>query len=152
MKKAISNFAISFILLIAGANISFAQTDNNIQITSQPQDASVTTKDRRGNPSAKNISATFNVVATGQNLTYQWQYSLDRGVTWSNVSAATLSSLKVNNIVNADDSTQYRVIVTGVGNSATSDVATLKVDESIKIGGLPITIPGSQTQQPRTGR
>jgi hypothetical protein len=27
MKKAISNFAISFILLIAGTNISFAQTD-----------------------------------------------------------------------------------------------------------------------------
>lgn len=27
MKKAISNFAISFVLLVAGANISFAQTD-----------------------------------------------------------------------------------------------------------------------------
>ncbi|RNI33471.1 hypothetical protein EFY79_18680 [Hanamia caeni] len=92
-------------------------------------------------------------MATGQNLTYQWQNSLDRGVIWSNVPAATLSSLTVNNIVSADDSIQYRVIVTGVHNSATSDVATLKVDESIKIGDLPITIPDSQIQQPRrTGR
>ncbi|RNI33472.1 hypothetical protein EFY79_18685 [Hanamia caeni] len=59
MKKAISNFAISFILLIAGTNISFAQTDSSVQITSQPQDASVTTKDRRGNPSTKNIQHYF---------------------------------------------------------------------------------------------
>ena len=52
-------------------------TVNSLSITKQPENVSVAPKK----------TATFAVEADGNNLTYQWQYSIDNGSTWKNCSS-----------------------------------------------------------------
>lgn len=65
-------------------------------------------------------SVTFTVVATGAALTYQWQRN---GV---NIAGAT-SAGRTFNAVAGDNNAQYRVIVSNLGGSITSNAATLTV-------------------------
>jgi len=71
----------------------------------------------------------FEVEATGNSLTYQWQYLNAGTSTWrdSGMSGADTDTLSVT-ITEARDGQQYRCVVTdGDGNSVTSDAATLTV-------------------------
>lgn len=76
-------------------------------------------------------TATFTVVATvtqGATLTYQWGVSADEGVTWSALVGETTDTLALTGLTQADDGTQYRVIVSATGATpVTSDVVTLTV-------------------------
>ncbi len=74
--------------------------------------------------------AIFNVEATGENLTYQWQYSNDGGKTWSNSGAAeaTTSTLPVQ-LKAYRNGQQYRCIVTNEFGSVVSAVAQLNITE-----------------------
>lgn len=76
-------------------------------------------------------TATFNVVATAGSgsLSYQWEV-LPSGGSWGNVSGgsgATTASYTTPTLSSADDSAQYRVIVTDSNGSTTSNAATLTV-------------------------
>lgn len=73
-------------------------------------------------------TATFTVVATGANLTYQWQVSTDCGATWSNV--GTNSSAYTTPATDSSyDQNRYRVIVSGsCGGSKTSNEVVLSVN------------------------
>lgn len=103
-------------------------------ITTQPSNATVCT----------GIAGTFSLVATGGNLTYQWQVNAGSG--WTNLSDAgiyygtTTSVLRFSNAVNVSYSTyQYRCVVSGACTPAvTSNTATLTVNAAVNILTQPI--------------
>ena len=70
---------------------------------------------------AKGENKTFTVVATGPNLTYQWQRN---GL---NISTATGPTYTMTNVQVVENGAQFRVVVTNGFGSATSAAATLTV-------------------------
>ena len=72
--------------------------------------------------------AIFNVVAAGSGtLTYQWQQSIDSGTTWSPIAGKTGTSLTLNGVTASMNGYRYRVAVTGICGSVTSNAAVLTV-------------------------
>ena len=67
-------------------------------------------------------TATFNVVATGTALSYQWK----KGST--NISGATSASYTTPATTATDDGSQFEVVVSNSGGSVTSNAATLSVN------------------------
>ena len=101
-------------------------------ITGQPQD--VTTEDGK--------TATFTVVATGDDLTYQWQKNVNG--TWTNLSGETAATLSIPAATLADDGSVYRCVVKDAisdkqpgGYTLTSESATLTVVAAPAITGDP---------------
>ena len=91
---------------------------NEFLITTQPKDQTATVGE----------NVVFTVEATGEGLTYQWQYSTS-GTYWfnSSMSGSDTNSLTVQAITKRNGQ-QYRCIVTDAnGNMLTSDPATLTV-------------------------
>lgn len=92
-------------------------------------------------------TATFNVVATGTDLTYQWQVSTDSAATWVNVTAgtgATTANYTTQAATLGMNGYLYRVLVTNsAGNAATSNTALLTVTSTptppVATGLLPDT-------------
>lgn len=94
-----------------------------ISITSQPKDYSGMAGDK----------ATFTVVATGTNLTYQWQ--TNKNGTWadSSLTGAKTSSLSID-LTAARNGYKFRCIIKdSKGNTLTSNVATLTVTQGVAI-------------------
>ena len=102
---------------------------NGTTITTQPADASLCV-------GSSNI---FRVVASGANLTYQWQRSTDGGVNWSNISGATDVQYTLTGITLSMNGDRFRCIVNGtcVPTSATSTAATLTVVSALSITQQP---------------
>lgn len=71
-------------------------------------------------PSCPGFNVSFTVVATGTNLTYQWQRSTDNGANWFNVnndanhSGVTTATVTVISPVVTQNGHRYRVIISGV--------------------------------------
>lgn len=65
------------------------------------------------------FDASFKVVATGTNLTYQWQTSFNNGTTWINLSNnatfnnTTTAELLIDNVTLGMDNSMYRCIISG---------------------------------------
>ena len=78
-------------------------------LTSQPANITVLTDD----------AATFTVVATGANLSYQWQKN------GTDIAGATLPSFTTPAATYADNGAQYKVVVTNPDGSVTSAAASL---------------------------
>ncbi|MEZ5018221.1 MAG: hypothetical protein R2800_14275 [Flavipsychrobacter sp.] len=112
------------------------------KVTSQPADMAVCL----GN------SASFTIIGSGANVTYQWQESTNGGTTWSNVvnggaySGATTQSLGIATPAVTFSGNRYRCVVSGTcAPSATSNVAQLTVNTLPAITGQPsntATCPG----------
>ncbi|MFT3981117.1 MAG: M12 family metallo-peptidase [Ferruginibacter sp.] len=84
-------------------------------------------------------NAVFSVVATGTNLTYQWQVNTGSGFT--DISGATGTSYTVTGVTLAQSGTQYQVIISGTcGTPVTSGPATLSVGNSAAITGQPANL------------
>jgi len=91
------------------------------KITAQPADATV----------AEGGTAVFSVTATGNNLSYQWQYRSPSG-NWTNSAAqsATTASLSIG-AISARNGYKYRCIITdATGAAVVSDAATLTVQSA----------------------
>ena len=107
-------------------------------ITAQPADQSV----------VAGAAATFTVAAS--NATgYQWQRSTNGGTSFADVSGATATSHSTPVTTLADSGAQYRVVVSGAGNSVTSSAAMLTVTAtviapSISVQPAPQTITAGQ--------
>ncbi len=87
-----------------------------ITITQQPQNF----------VGAVGETATFAVGATGEGLTYQWQYREPGGSTWLNSSFKTPSMTC--KITAARDGRQYRCVITDAwGNEVRSNPAAIRV-------------------------
>jgi hypothetical protein len=99
------------------------------KVTTHPQPQLL---DKTQNPSA---SATIQVAATGDNLTYQW-YIGEKGVTTNPIGGATASSLSVS----PDQTTTYWARVSGsCGVPADTDAATVTVCVPAAISGQPVS-------------
>ena len=71
----------------------------------------------------------FNVTATGEGLTYQWQLSDDQGANWRNSSNKTAEYATT--LSNANNGRYVRCVVTDAnGNSLNSNAASMKVTSS----------------------
>ena len=124
------------------ATLTVTNPDQAPDITQQPGDQSVNV----GDP------ASFIVAATGAApLSYQWQKLI--GSTWTDVTGATAVTLSFGAAAVADAG-QYRVVVTNSVGSATSNAATLAVNQfptaTITAGGTytfgqTITFSGTAT-------
>ncbi len=107
-------------------------------------------------PAAKTVTegatAAFTVKATGDSLTYQWQYSANGGSTWARTSSAgsTTTTLTVD-AVNARNGYLYRCAVTDTyGTTKYSNAAKLTVEpapEKVTITRQPdsMTVPEGMT-------
>lgn len=105
------------------------------EITTQPQSSTMT----------EGLTVSFSIAATGNSLLYQWQTSADGGETWSDVRNATNPrySFMANMSLNGYE---YRCVVTNTLGTATSDAATLTVEEDPRIAAPSVnTQPVSQT-------
>ena len=88
-------------------------------ITAQPQNVT----------GAAGTTATLTVAATGDGLTYQWEYSKDGGSNWIKCTSAGSQTASFSFTLKASlNGRQYHCIVTDADkNSVTSDAATLTV-------------------------
>ena len=86
--------------------------------------------------------ATFNIVATGTGLTYQWQISTNGGTTYTNVATgavyagANSNTLTILSVVATQNTNLFRCIVTGICTPAATSTAGL------------LTVPSDITSQP----
>lgn len=103
-----------------GGTVVYAPT-----ITTQPADQEVTVGQ----------TATFTVSATGENLTYQWQYSNDNGTNWNDISGATGNSYTTDAATLEMNNYQYQCVVSNSAGSVTSGPVTLTVN-SVPVTGV----------------
>ncbi|TMI64832.1 MAG: hypothetical protein E6H07_02645 [Bacteroidetes bacterium] len=92
-------------------------------------------------------STTFDITATGLNLTYQWQLSTDVGATWNNIPGATTNSTAVPGAALSQSGHQYRVIITTACGTTTSNAVTLTVTpnpvhQNLSATPNPVCAPG----------
>jgi hypothetical protein len=101
-------------------------------ITTQPTNQTVTAGQ----------TATFTAAATGSPTpTVQWQVSTDGGVTFSNISGATSTTLSLTTAL-SQNGYRYRAVFTNAAGTATTTAATLSVNSS-----TPPTITTQPTNQ-----
>ncbi|MBM3432892.1 MAG: hypothetical protein FJX92_07850 [Bacteroidetes bacterium] len=117
-----------------GSTSSAAATltvSNSTTITQQPQSATA----------CDGGSQTFQVIAAGGTLSYQWQRSMDGGVNWSNIAGATAASYTVTGVGTAMSGYQYRCVVVGTcpPTTVTSATATLNVTTALSITSQPVS-------------
>ena len=90
----------------------------------------VTTTDPANSTVKEGETATFTVTATGDNVSCQWQSSINGGE-WANISGATGSSYTTPAATMDMSGYQYRCVVSNTtGDSATSSAATLTVNKA----------------------
>jgi hypothetical protein len=91
------------------------------------------------NPSNQTVceatNVTFNVLAGGSGLSYQWQVSTDGGTTWTNLAntgnytGATTTALTITGVLPSQNNYRYRAIASNAAcNPGTSTAATLTVN------------------------
>lgn len=103
---------------LALAGCSVTPGDEPVAVSAQPVSQSA----RVGN------DVTFTVSATGSDLAYRWQRSLDGGGTWADIAGATQASYTVVAPTLAMNGEQYRAIVSGSsGAPVTTAAVTLTV-------------------------
>ena len=91
-------------------------------------DAPVITSQPMNYVGAVDTTATFAVVATGANLTYQWQFSNDNGVNWSNSGAAGANTSSLDVVLKSYRNGQmYRCVITNEYGSVISDAVSLTI-------------------------
>lgn len=117
--------------LVAAGSMTLDASDDStaadlaITISTQPADASVTAP----------APATFSVVATVNGATplaYQWEIQQEGAGAWTAITGATAASYTTGATATGDaagatDGDKYRVVITALGATATSNAATLTV-------------------------
>jgi hypothetical protein len=141
-------------LLVSNACPSNA-TSSNVTLTVQSA-PSITTQPTAA-VTCSGTTATYTVVATGTNITYQWQTAATCALPFSNITGATSATLNVPNVTAAMSGTAYRVVVSGVctPSSVTSNCVTLTVNNTTTItaqpastavcAGVPVTFTATAT-------
>lgn len=92
-----------------------------ITITSDSADTTVAA----GSPASFSVEAS--VAPVGEDLTYQWETSIDSGTTWGEIAGETEDTLTIATTTAEMSGLQYRCVLSAYGVSVTSTVATLTV-------------------------
>jgi GEVED domain len=79
-------------------------------------------------------STSFSVTATGGPITYQWQRSIDGGLTYNNIAGATASTLNVSGITLSMTGYRYRCVL----NAAPCVGATNSAAAILTVNALPV--------------
>lgn len=95
-------------------------------------------------------TAVFSINATGEALSYQWQYSADSAKTWRSITGVTTNRLMLEKVSMLQNKYQYRCIVNGFcKTSDTSNAALLTVNPLpvVTLSTAPYTklFPGLET-------
>ncbi|HTU92465.1 MAG TPA: immunoglobulin domain-containing protein [Gemmataceae bacterium] len=99
-----------------------ATTSSEPSITTQPSNSTVTAGQ----------TATFTALASGSPTpTVQWQVSTNGGLTFSNISGATSTTLMLNNVATAMNGYEYQAIFSNSAGAVTSSAAALTVSQSL---------------------
>ncbi len=106
-------------------------TTNTVTLTVKAPTAPVIT----ANPSNQTVTvgqnATFTASATGNPTpTVQWQVSSDGGKTFSNISGATNTTLKLTSVTPSMNGNEYQAVFSNSAGSATTSAATLTLPVS----------------------
>ena len=84
---------------------------------------------------------TFSMAATGEGITYQWQYSTDGGETWTNSGMTGAQTNTLNVTVNANrDGQMYRCMVTDDSGTGVPTVAV-----TLRVGKAPVIVSQPQS-------
>lgn len=102
---------------LGGGDPAPVQGDTVPAISTQPSSVSV----------VEGSTASFSVGASGNQLAYQWQTSLDGGTTWADLASATLDKITLAATTTGQDGQHYRVTVSNPVGSITSAHAVLSV-------------------------
>jgi hypothetical protein len=116
-------------ILFNGSNVKIGSADT---VTSILQSIICVPASITAQPSNKTVcnstNTSFSVVTSGSLITYQWQVSIDGGVSFTNISGATNSTYNLTSVNISSNNNQYRCLV---NNACTLDlvssVATLSV-------------------------
>jgi extracellular elastinolytic metalloproteinase len=73
-------------------------------------------------------NASFSVTATGTNITYQWQVSVDGGANYTNITGAASATLNLASVTAAMNNNRYRVVISSCGPTLTSNAVILTVN------------------------
>jgi hypothetical protein len=106
-------------------------TVNNLaSVSSQPTDVDA----------CVGSSISFSTVATGTDISYQWQISTDGGISYTNINGATTATLSLSTVTLSMDNNRYRVIVSNnCPSSATSTSAILTVSGNALVSAQPVS-------------
>ncbi|MDB6026329.1 MAG: large protein, partial [Verrucomicrobiales bacterium] len=139
--------ATNYFVVVSGAGSPVTSSTPALTVINPP---TITTSPTSRTNNA-GVTTTFNVVASGTGLTYQWQK------TGTNISGATLSSLSLTNIL-AADAGNYVATVSNIGGSTNSAAAVLTVidpvitsqprDAAVQVGGttnFSVVVSGTPT-------
>lgn len=110
------------------SNIATLNVQQNVQITSNPQNATV----------CVGASISMSVTTIGTVVSYQWQQDLQRNGTWVNISGATNATYAKTN-VSTSDSGNYRVQIIGTCSATpvNSTAAIVTIQQSFNITSQP---------------
>jgi hypothetical protein len=100
---------------------------SGISLTSSAVTPAVTVQPAAQSATAPAV-ATFSVTATGTAPSYQWQRSIDNGITWTAIAGASAASFSTGGTDLSMNGQSYRVVVSNSAGSATSAAATLSVN------------------------
>jgi subtilisin-like proprotein convertase family protein len=104
-------------------------------------------------------NTSFSVSPGGGPLTYQWQVSVNSGLTWTNIAGATSATLNLTNVTQLMNNNQYRVIVTAAPCGSLTTLAgkltvnllpvvTISATSLQLVPGTTSTISGTSTPAP----
>ena len=120
-------------------------TISNTAIVTQPTNQTICSSD----------NAVFSITTSGTTPTYQWQVSINSGLSWSDISGETNSTLTLSGLTSTSTSNQYRCVLSGSINSdpalltvynvptITSQPTNLTVCSNDVSGGFSATATGS---------
>lgn len=137
MKKQLKTF-IMMTAIIAGAVSTSTVIPKSIGLTTTsvsaaPSSAPVIVTQPKSVTAAEKTSVTFSVYATGDNLTYQWQYRTSGSSVWKDCSSKS-SSMTVYAYASGNS---YRCVVSSGSVSVISNIAYLTVVAGPKIDANP---------------
>ncbi|MBS1510792.1 MAG: M36 family metallopeptidase [Bacteroidetes bacterium] len=138
----LSNPATNPVAASPSASTTYTVTVSNAGGCSSTASVAITVNNRpviTAQPVSKSVcnggSVSFNVAATGTGIAYQWQLSIDNGVTYTNLantapySGVTTSTLGISAATVSMNNYRYRCVITGTCTpAATSTAAVLTVN------------------------
>jgi len=117
-------------VVVTGAGNSVISSAVTLTVTAAPIAPSISV-----HPANQTITegqdASFSVTASGTSLSYQWQRSTDGGGSFTDVAAATGTTLNLTAAPLSSNGCQFQVLVSNVTGSITSNPATLTVNAAV---------------------
>ncbi len=115
----------------AGASIStpaVLSISNSLAVTGQPQNNNV----------CAGANAAFSVTASGASVTYQWEVSVNNGVSYAPVTGATNAALNLTGVTLTMTNNRYRCIVSSAcASSVVTNYGLLTVNENAAVSSQP---------------